>query len=445
MKQFASAAWFAERLGDRTTRGIALETSALIRVGVLPVGTKLPPVRDLAFALDVSPATISEAWSELRRQKVITGRGRNGTWVSSDRFVSKPERLADSGHYGADVVDLRSAGPDPSLLPPLGEALAHGAVAHKLNSYERCRILPELEDAVRQRWPYEPGAFLATNGGYNAVYAAVRALILPGSVVAIEDPTAMRLLDILEDLGVQILPLSCDHDGPLPASLATALMRRPAAVLFQPRLHSVTGRHVSPERLEALGEALVGSDALIIEDDGIGDISAAPPATLGHRFPDRVVHILSYSKSLGPDLRLAVLSSSAAIVDQIQSYRSFSAGWTSRALQGAVAWLLRDPATDVRLQFARSAYQGRRDALADALVQRGIAVPPGDGLCLYLPVSSETFAMVTLAAQGVAVHPGAKFSTLPTRFIRAATSTLTEALDVVADAMALACAAGHDR
>ncbi len=59
---------------------------------------------------------------------------------------------------------------------------------------------------------------LATNGGYNAVYTLIQALVMPGASVAIEDPTAMRLLDILEDRGVQIIPVQCDREGPLPSS-----------------------------------------------------------------------------------------------------------------------------------------------------------------------------------------------------------------------------------
>jgi len=316
--------------------------------------------------------------------------------------------------------------------------MAYGASAADLNSYERSRIVPELKDAVSVRWPHEAEAFLATNGGYNAVYTVLHALVSPGSSVAIEHPTAMRLLDILEDLGVKIIPVACDSDGPLPDSLREALQQRPAAFLFQPRLHSVTGTTVSASRLHQLGDVLEGSDTLVIEDDGVGDVSAAPPHSLGGRFAERTIHIVSLSKSLGPDLRLAVLSSSAPIVDQIQSYRSFSAGWTSRILQSAAAWLLRDPATWRLIGEARAIYRQRRDALADALCERGMAIPPGQGLCLWVPVVSEPFAMVTLAARNIAVNPGSKFSVLPSSHIRVATSTLVDRCEEAADAIALA-------
>ncbi|NNG68500.1 PLP-dependent aminotransferase family protein [Rhizobium laguerreae] len=438
MDDTVEASWFAEKIADRSIRGIALETSALIRAGVLPIGTRLPAIRDIAYELHVSPATISEAWSELRRQKIISGRGRNGTWVSGDRFVAKPERLASSGNYRAGVLDLTLAGPDAALLPRLAEAMAYGASVDDLNSYERSRIVPELKDAISKRWPYEAEAFLATNGGYNAVYTILHALVSPGSSVAIEHPTAMRLLDILEDLGVKIIPVACDGEGPLPDSLRDALRQRPAAFLFQPRLHSVTGVAVSSSRLDQLGDVLEDSDMLIIEDDGVGDVSAANPQSLGGRFAERTIHILSLSKSLGPDLRLAVLSSSAPIVDQIQSYRSFSAGWTSRILQGAAAWLLRDPATWQLIGEAREVYQQRRDALADALSERGIPIPAGQGLCLWVPVVSEPFAMVTLAARNIAVNPGSKFSVMPSSHIRVATSTLSHRCEEAADAIALA-------
>jgi len=432
------ARWLAERITNKTIRGIALETSALVRAGVLPVGTRLPAMRDLAYELGVSPATISEAWSELRQQKIISGRGRNGTWVCAERFVAKPERLASAGHYGANVLDLSMAVPDQALLPPLAKAMVYATSVGDLNSYARSRIVPELRDAIAGDWPYEPEAFLAINGGYNGVYTTLRALVRPGSVVAVEHPTAMRLLDILEDLGVKIVPILSDREGPLPASLNQALAERPAAFLFQPRLHSVTGQTVTLQRIEALADVLAESDTLIIEDDGLADISAERPVSLGKRFPDRTVRIVSFSKTLGPDLRLAVLSGSAPIVEQIQSYRAFSAGWTSRVLQAAVAWLIRDEETSQIVAAARATYQERRDTLARELRERGVQTMRGSGLCLWVPVQSEPFAMVTLAARNIAVVSGNKFSILPSAHIRVATSKLTSGHAQVAEAIALA-------
>ena len=426
--------WLAERLQDRTKRGIA-------RDGTLPVGTKLPPVRDLAYALAVSPATISEAFSELRKQKIISGRGRHGTWVSGDYFAAKPSRLMSTGHFGPEILDLTRAIPDSLLLPNLEKALLHGSKAESLNSYYRVRILPELEEAVRSNWPYSPEEFLATNGGYNAVYNLLHALLPAGAPIAIENPTAMRLLDILEDMNVPIIAVDCDEEGPLPDSLRAAIAQKPSAFLFQPRLHSVTSHNVSQQRMEALGDVLAETDIFIIEDDGVGDVTKEPRQSLGERFPDRVIHILSYSKSLGPDLRLAVLSSSRSIIEQVQGYRSFSSGWTSRILQGAVAWLLKDEETQENLKKTQLLYEQRADRFIRGLADKGIHIPKVSGLCCTVPVFSEAYAMVTLAARQIAVAPGMKFSTQQTSSVRVATSILPEdKLAYVLDSLVLAAA-----
>lgn len=432
------AAWFAGQFSDISARGIANQTALLIRRGVLPAGAKLPTVRDLAYRLGISPATVSEAWSELRHQRMIEGRGRSGSWVAGDTIGPRPARTATSGAFGSDVLDLSLSVPDTNVLPPLDAALRHASAAQNLHSYERTPILDSLRHAVQQRWPYEPEAFLATNGGYNAFYSVVHALIMPGATVAIEDPTGMRLLDIIEDRGARPLSVTCDAEGPLPDALAQALAAKPAAFVYQPRTHSVTGRAVSPARLAALAEVLAGSDALIIEDDGIGEASPQPPVSLGSRFPDRVIHILSFSKSHGPDLRLAVLSSPATVRRQIQSYRSFSSGWTSRLLQETTAWLLADGETQERLAANRRLYAERRAALVTALSACGIAIPPGDGLSIWVPVASEQFALVTLAARRIAVLPGSKCAVMPTHHIRVATAILADRHDYVAESIRLA-------
>jgi DNA-binding transcriptional MocR family regulator len=249
----------------------------------------------------------------------------------------------------------------------------------------------------------------------------------------------MRILDIVDAAGLVAVPVACDRDGPLPEALATALTAKPAVFLFQPRTHSVTGRTVAPDRLATLAAVLAGHDTVVVEDDGIGALSAVPPQSLGRLFPDRVVHIRSYAKSHGPDLRLAVISAAAGTVERIQGLRAFGAGWTSRLLQETLACLLDDPDAAAAVARARAVYTERRAAFLDQLAATGTAPPESDGLCVWLPVRDESYALVTFAAHNIAVSPGSRFAGQPMPpHVRIATSLL---VDRAADAAKVAALA----
>src|SRR5476649_790421 len=138
MDDTLSLNWLAERLVDRTIKGIAMGTAALIGSGAIAIGTRLPSVRELAHALNVSPATVSAAWGQLRRQKVIAGTGRNGIWVCANIVTPRPVRFESIGNFGDNIIaDLTLSAPDPAYLPNLQQALLQGAQASNLNSYRR--------------------------------------------------------------------------------------------------------------------------------------------------------------------------------------------------------------------------------------------------------------------------------------------------------------------
>lgn len=434
-----AASWLAARLTDPGMRGIARGVCDLIRRGEVAVGTRLPPVRELALALGVSPATVSAAWTELRRLNLVAGRGRNGLRVSGRRAGPHPLRFTSTGRFLDGVLDLTLAVPDPALLPPLAPALARAGAAEGLNQYERIAILPHLEQVLRRDWPCPAQAFLAVDGGYDGVRVALRALLLPGSRVAVEVPTALRLLDIVEESGAVVVPVACDAEGPRPDSLAEALVQRVAAFLFQPRTHSVTGLTRSRARLDALADLLLGHDVLVIEDDGLGDLSPVPAQSLGSVLGGQVVHIRSFSKPYGPDLRLAAVSATREAVERMQGVRAFGGGWTSRLLQETAALLLEDPATEPMLVRARQVYARRRLALCTALAARGIGAGlAGEGLCVWLPVREESFALVSFAAHNIAVMPGSKCAPVPIApHVRIATSLLRAHYEEVAEVAAM--------
>ncbi|MDR3433955.1 MAG: aminotransferase class I/II-fold pyridoxal phosphate-dependent enzyme [Rouxiella aceris] len=439
-EKMLDAQWFAGHLQDRSMRGIAIETAAMIRSGVIEIGTHLPAVRELALALGVSPATVSAAWGQLRRQKVIAGRGRNGVWVCGDTLSPRPARFEKIGNFGDHIIaDLALSSPDPQLLPKLEQALLSGVEADHLNSYQREAISQVLLDAVKPSWPYPADAFMAADGGFDAMNLTLQTLIMQGSVVAIEDPTATRLLDMLDNIGAQVIPVKCDEFGPVPESLQQALSKNPAAFIYQPRTHSHCGHAISPTRLTTLAEILTPSQTLIIEDDGIGQLSNVAAQSMGSVLPKRTVHVRSYSKAYGPDLRMAVISSSHDLIKQIKSFRNFGAGWSSRILQHALAWLIKDDSTQQGIAYAKIVYAQRRQALVDALAARGLTLPKREGLAVWIPVPSEQFALVTLAARGIAVLPGERSRIGPGQFIRVSTSQLQlDQVEIIADAIILA-------
>lgn len=291
-------------------------------------------------------------------------------------------------------------------MPDLQEAMRQGVLCPQLNSYQRDPISQPLLEAIKPDWPYQADAWLATEGGFAAMNTLVQTLFSPGEKVIIEDPTATRLLDILDNIGAEVMPLACDEHGPLPGALAMLLNKGATAFIYQPRTHSATGHTVSEARSEELAKVLMGTRTLIVEDDGIGELSVHPVWSLGRYFPERTLHVRSYSKAYGPDLRLAVLSGPSEHLKRIQSWRNFGAGWTSRITQQAVAWMINDPATQQQIQQAKAIYAKRRRELLSALAKRGLELPDRDGLSIFMPVQSEQFAMITLAARGIAVLPG---------------------------------------
>jgi GntR family transcriptional regulator len=63
----------------------------LVATGAIPVGARLPTVRQLAADLGLAPGTVVRAFRELETEGIIDSRGRRGTVVRSVPALPAPE------------------------------------------------------------------------------------------------------------------------------------------------------------------------------------------------------------------------------------------------------------------------------------------------------------------------------------------------------------------
>ncbi len=404
----------AAAVEDRTPRGIAAGISRLFGDGVLRAGDRLPTVRRLATVLGVSPTTVNEAWQLLGRAGLIESRGRAGTFVARAAQPSGPRRFrrmaAQVEHFR---LDLSTGTPDPALLPDLAASLARVGQSGLTTSYLDLPVLPELDAVLRKRLPYEPEALTVVDGAMDAVDRVLTSVVRLGSRVLVENPTFPPVLDLLELLGAEVLPLELDDEGIVPESLRRGLEQRPTALFLQPRAQNPTGISMAPTRARRLARLLRGSGTLVVEDDHSGDIAGAPFVSLAAWLPEQTVHITSFSKSHGPDLRLASVAGPAALLGSLVDRRMLGPGWSSRLLQAVLADLLTDPATIADVERAGATYRRRRQAFTAELDRHGIGWTGSDGINLWVATPDEQTTLVTLAALGIAAAPGGPFLAVP--------------------------------
>jgi len=430
---------------DRSARGIAAAVSRLVTAGSLPAGTRLPTVRDVARELGVSPTTVSEAWQSLARAGAIRTRGRSGTFVAGPvppRGDWRYTQLAGPATKGPMARDLSTGVPDHDLLPDLTEALRHIGDGRLTTSYLDEPVLPGLEAVLRERWPFPPERLTVVDGALDALDRLLGAVVRFGDHVLVENPTFAPILDLLQAVGASVVGVPIDDQGLEPAALAAALHAyHPVVLLLQPRAHNPAGVSMSPGRAAELAAVLAEHPGvLVVEDDHAGDIASAPPVSIGRHRPDGTVHVASFSKSHGPDLRLAAVGGPAAVVGAVADRRLLGPGWSSRLLQGVLLELLTDPAAVTQVAAARDAYASRRAALLKALAERGVEATAADGINLWLTVDDQQIAMVTLAAHGIAVAPGAPFCVTPLRsdHVRVTVGLVADGFDDLAGAIASA-------
>jgi DNA-binding transcriptional MocR family regulator len=412
------------RIEGRTASELAASVEEAVREGRLAPGAPLPTVRALARSAQVSPATVAAAYRALRARGLVSAQGRRGT-----RVTHRPPLAAPAPPPVPEGLrDLADGNPDGALLPPLRAVLARLAAPVRL--YGEPTIDGRLRALATRQLEADgiaAASLAVVAGALDGVERVLQSQLRPGDRVAVEDPGYSGVLDMVAALGLVAEPVAVDDAGPETEAVARALRAGCRALVVTSRAQNPTGAALDAPRARELRHVLDRHpDTLVVEDDHAGPVAGAAAVTLA-RGRARWAVVRSVSKSLGPDLRLAVLAGDAATVARVEGRQALGQGWVSHLLQGVVAELWSDRKTQALLRAATESYTARRQALLAALARRGIGAHGRSGLNVWVPVAEETATVARLAAAGWAVRAGERYRLKSAPAIRITVSRLAPA------------------
>jgi DNA-binding transcriptional MocR family regulator len=424
-------------LTGRRAVDIAAAVEGAVSDGRLQPGEHLPTVRRVASELGVSPATVAAAYRELGRRGLAVGSGRSGTSIAP----RPPLHAGVTARPRPGLRDLAQGQPDPQLLPDWSRALA--ALPRQSALYGSPMVDADLADLARERLRadgLDASHLTVVGGAVDGIERVLEAHLRPGDSVAVEDPVYPPILDLLRAMSLRAQAVRVDARGMLADDLESALRRGARAVLMTPRSQNPFGSALDDLRRTELRRVLARHpDALVLEDDhaeAVGGGSVVGVAIPGS--PAWAV-VRSVSKTLGPDLRLAIVCGDQGTVARVEGRLAVGPGWVSHLLQRLVLSLWSRPGLDLLLAHAADTYRQRREGLIDALERRGIAAQGATGFNVWVPVEAEAPVLDSLVEAGYAALPGERFriATGPGVRITCASLDPSEA-GPVADAVAAA-------
>lgn len=412
----------------------------LVRHGQLPEGTRVPSIRKLAKLIGVSPFTVVDAYDRLVARGVIESRAGRGFFVAKRRAMTALPVIEALPDPGSDAIALaRAALTDASRIIASGsgflpatwyaEAMPANVTARVTSARRPQAWLPcppqglgELREQIAARLVQRgiaagPANVVTTFGASQAFDLLARIMFAPGDTVLVEDPGYFVLFEQLRAHHVKLVPVPRRSNGPdIEVLEAACRTHRPRAFFTQSVLHNPTGSNTDPaicHRLLTLAETY---GFALIEDDVYGDLYEGPCVRLAQIDGLRhVIYVGSFTKLVGPSLRLGFVAADAGVVAQLVERKVLSVLSGSALLESLVTEVLdsgrflRHTET-VRARLARL----RRDSRT-ALESAGIEFDEsaGEGIFLWgrVPAALELDDLVRRAReQSILLAKGTLFS-----------------------------------
>jgi 2-aminoadipate transaminase len=262
-----------------------------------------------------------------------------------------------------------------------------------------------------------------TSGSLQGLDLVNRTLLERGDTVIIEEDCYQGTITRLNRLGVNVVGIPLDRDGMRMDALAAALEElarkgvRPKYIYTIPTVQNPTATILPVERRREMLRLARAHGVPIFEDDCYADLvwsGERPPAI--HALSDygNVIHIGSFSKSIGPALRVGFIVAPWGVMSRMLAIKND--GGTGALEQMVLAEYCTGNFSR-HVPMLRSGLRAKLETLMESLRQSfGDAVEfddPKGGIFLWikLPDTVDTAKLYQAAlAAGVAINPGPEWS-----------------------------------
>jgi DNA-binding transcriptional MocR family regulator len=305
-------------------RALATALRLAARSGDLAPGTRLPPMRDLAWRLKVTTGTVARAYQLAATEGVVESHVGRGSFIASPKprrpmpepllYESLDKPLAPEGLVDLRIPQLPDCDQARIIARHLSEVAAGlGADVLDYTPLSRdlhCRQI--LLDWLSVRPLGNIGAedLVLTHGGQNAIMLVISlCLIDQPAKVMMESLIYPGVIHAARLARAETLPVGMDDQGMLPDELDRVARETGARlVCLTPSAQNPTLAGMGPERRARIIEVARRHDLQIIEDEcfATGPRPDAPPS-LYALAPERVWHVTSMSKIIAAGLRFGIL------------------------------------------------------------------------------------------------------------------------------------------
>ncbi|WP_394183319.1 PLP-dependent aminotransferase family protein [Marinomonas posidonica] len=425
---------------------IANQIEQQIQEGIFLPGVKIPSVRKSSKQLEVSVATVLQAYSLLEDRGVIKARPQKGYFVQENNLKLKTESPLNSVkqeqsvhallhhllHVSQDenIVQFGAAIPKSHFLPIRQLQRSVGRLMRLepeiCAAYEftpgslalRRQIAIRMLDSGCQ---LQPSDITITLGCQNALMLALQAVTKAGDTIAIESPAYHGVLQAIEVLKLNAVEITCSTETGLDLDqLEMANQQQDIkACIVTPNNQNPTGATLNHQARQRLIKQSNDYDFILIEDDVYGELSYQDKRERALKADDvynRVIYTSSFSKSIAPGFRIGWI-----IGGRFQAPIEHFAYVQSLAIptltQTAIANFLENGAYDRHLRKTRATYQENlircQEQIKNHFPNGTQTSTPKGGFLLWvrLPADIDTMQLHAQALEkNIGILPGLAFS-----------------------------------